>query len=45
MEGPVDSWTIPQNVINTYCYVLTTFTLPKHYASRIGEESAQVIIS
>jgi hypothetical protein len=40
MEGAVDSWTIPQNVINTYCYVLTTFTLPKHWNSKIGYESA-----
>lgn len=42
MEGPVDSWTIPQNVINTYCYVLTTFTLPRHWNTKIGHESAQV---
>ena len=40
MEGAVDSWTIPQNVINTYCYVLTTFTLPKHWNTKIGHESA-----
>ena len=40
MEGAVDSWTIPQNVINTYCYVLTTFTLPKHWNTKIGYESA-----
>jgi len=40
MEGPVDSWTIPQNVINTYCFVLKTFTLPKHWNSKVGYESA-----
>ena len=38
---PSDSWTIPQNVINTYCYVLTTFTLPKHWNSKLGFEAAQ----
>ena len=38
--GPVDSWTIPQNVINTYCFVLKTFTLPKHWNSKVGYESA-----
>jgi len=42
MEGAVDSWTIPQNVINTYCYVMTTFTLPKHEDSNIGSESAHI---
>lgn len=41
LTGPVDNWIIPQNVINTYCYVLTTFTLPRHYASRIGDEVVQ----
>lgn len=41
LEGAVDSWTIAQNVINTYCYVLTTFTVPNHYNSKIGEDSAQ----
>ncbi|XP_040564733.1 innexin inx2 [Lepeophtheirus salmonis] len=39
MEGPDDSWTIPANVINTYCYIMTTFTLPKHYNSRVGHDS------
>ena len=36
-----DNWIIPQNVINTYCYVLTTFTLPRHYASKIGADVVQ----
>ena len=36
----MDSWTIPQNVINTYCFVLKTFTLPRHWNSKIGYESA-----
>jgi hypothetical protein len=38
----VDSWTIAQNVLNTYCYVLTTFTLPKHYGAKPGDEAAHV---
>ena len=42
MEGAEDSWTIPKNVINTYCYVLTTFTLPKHWNSKIGYEAAHM---
>jgi len=41
MEGPDDSWTIPLNVINTYCYVMTTFTLPKHWTTKLGIESVQ----
>ena len=41
MEGPDDSWTIPLNVINTYCYVMTTFTLPKHWATKVGIENSQ----
>jgi len=42
LEGAVDSWVIAENVINTYCYVLTTFTVPKHYGSKIGQDSAHV---
>ena len=41
MEGPDDSWTIPLNVINTYCYVMTTFTLPKHWSTKVGIENSQ----
>ena len=42
MEGPDDDWTIPPNVINTYCFVMTTFTLPKQLSTKIGYESSQV---
>jgi len=42
MEGAEDSWTIPKNVINTYCYVLTTFTLPKHWNSKIGYDAVHM---
>ena len=42
MEGPTDDWTIPPNVINTYCFVMTTFTLPQHYHSKIGQDAASV---
>ena len=39
LEGSDDSWTIPKDVINTYCYVLSTFILPKHYHSMLGEDN------
>ncbi len=39
--GKEDDWVIASNVINTYCFVLTTFTLPKHWNSKLGEEAAQ----
>lgn len=42
MHGHPDKWTIPANVINTYCYVQTTFTVPKHYYSDIGEAAISV---
>ncbi len=41
LEGSEDDWVIASNVINTYCYVLTTFTLPKHWGSTIGEQASQ----
>jgi len=28
MVGPDDSWTIPKGVINSYCYIQSTFTVP-----------------
>jgi len=34
-EGPDDSWNIPPNVINTYCYIMSTFTLPKQLAGGV----------
>ena len=40
MEGPDDSWTIPLNVINTYCYVMSTFTLPKHWTAKPDQQPA-----
>ena len=30
---------IPANIINTYCFIQTTFTLPKHFKMNFGEES------
>jgi len=39
-EGPDDSWNIPPNVINTYCYIMSTFTLPKQLAAGLGEAVA-----
>ena len=38
MEGDSDSWTIPPKVINTYCYIMSTFTLPSALAGDIGKE-------
>ena len=40
--GAPDDWTIPRNVIDTYCFVMTTFTLPQHYHSKIGQDAASV---
>jgi len=34
-EGPDDSWNIPPNVINTYCYIMSTFTLPRQLAGGV----------
>jgi len=36
MEGDSDSWTIPPNVINTFCYIMSTFTLPSALAGDLG---------
>ena len=30
---------IPINVVNNYCFIQTTFTLPKHFKMNFGEES------
>ena len=40
MEGDSDNWTIPPNVINTYCYIMSTFTLPSQLAGSIGHDVA-----
>eukprot|EP00092_Neocalanus_flemingeri_P010873 GFUD01011710.1.p1 GENE.GFUD01011710.1~~GFUD01011710.1.p1 ORF type:complete len:400 (+),score=91.68 GFUD01011710.1:31-1200(+) len=40
MEGDSDSWTIPPNVINTYCYIMSTFTLPSQLAGSVGHDVA-----
>ena len=29
---------IPQEVINRYCWIMSTFTLPKHYVGTPGED-------
>jgi len=41
MEGKEDDWVIASKVINTYCFVLTTFTLPRHYKAAAGQGVAQ----
>ena len=40
MDGDADSWTIPPNVINTYCYIMSTFILPSQLAGSIGHDVA-----
>jgi len=40
MEGDSDSWTIPPNVINTFCYIMSTFTLPSQLAGSVGHDVA-----
>ena len=30
---------IPVNVVNNYCFIQTTFTLPKHFKMNFGEDS------
>jgi len=40
MEGDTDSWTIPPAVINTFCYIQGTFTLPRALAGDIGRDIA-----
>jgi len=40
-EGPDDSWNIPPNVINTYCYIMSTFTLPRQLA---GGEMGKTVV-
>ena len=29
---------IPDSIINRYCWIMSTFTLPKHYEGEIGDE-------
>ena len=40
MEGNSDDWSIPPAVINTYCYIMSTFTLPRALAGDVGKEVA-----
>ena len=40
MYGDSDSWTIPPNVINTYCYIMSTFTLLSQLTGSIGHDVA-----
>ncbi|XP_023338654.1 innexin inx3 [Eurytemora carolleeae] len=32
MSGPSDDWNIPVGVINSYCYIQSTFTIPGPHA-------------
>ena len=33
--GNSDNWPIPGNVMNTYCYIMSTFTLPNNFKHTI----------
>merc|ERR1712198_29660 len=35
-EGHPDYWPIPQHIMNTYCFITGTFTLPKYFAGETG---------
>ena len=37
-DGHPDYWAIPQHVMNTYCFIMGTFTLPKHFAGERGQD-------
>ena len=36
-DGHPDMWPIPQHVMNTYCFIMGTFTLPRHFKGERGE--------
>ena len=33
-----DKTPVPESIINRYCWIMSTFTLPKHYEGEVGEE-------
>jgi len=35
-EGHPDNWPIPADIMNTYCFITSTFTLPRHLDSLVG---------
>ena len=37
-DGHPDYWAIPQHVMNTYCFIMGTFTLPRHFAGEKGTD-------
>ena len=37
-DGHPDYWAIPQHVMNTYCFIMGTFTLPRHFAGETGKD-------
>jgi hypothetical protein len=39
-EGLPDNWPIPMSVMNTYCFIMSTFILPRHLPGpRVGDPS------
>jgi len=37
-DGHPDYWPIPQHIMNTYCFIMGTFTLPKNFAGERGKD-------
>ena len=37
-EGHPEYWAIPYHVMNTYCFIMGTFTLPRHFAGEVGRD-------
>ena len=37
-DGHPDYWAIPQHIMNTYCFIMGTFTLPRHFAGERGTD-------
>ena len=37
-DGHPEYWAIPYHVMNTYCFIMGTFTLPRHFTGEVGKE-------
>ena len=38
-SGHPDNWPIPSHTMNTYCFIMGTFTLPRHFNGVKGKGS------
>ena len=36
-DGHPEYWAIPYHVMNTYCFIMGTFTLPKYFSGEVGK--------